>query len=153
MHAVRLSRTAAAALRAVRTSPPALARAYAAPVEFKQPPVDPQLGDYPQLPAISSQWRKANDPWWDAQGRRNFEEPVPEQDEALTIWAADVYATSGPSALFQFSIACGVFTAFGFLLYYVKPERRSVPREYPYDGLREALGGAEENKATVMEEE
>ncbi|KZT53239.1 hypothetical protein CALCODRAFT_416617, partial [Calocera cornea HHB12733] len=111
------------------------------PIEFSQPPYDPQLGDYPILPAVSRQWRKPGDQWWDKQDRRNFGEPVHEQDEALTIWAPDVYPISGPSALFQFSLAVLGFIGFGFVLSTIRPGRPAVPREYPYDGLSEHLGG------------
>jgi hypothetical protein len=52
-----------------------LVRAYATPVEFKQPKNDPQLGDYPQIPAISVQRRPAKG-WWNVQERRNFGETV-----------------------------------------------------------------------------
>ncbi|EJU04922.1 hypothetical protein DACRYDRAFT_20508 [Dacryopinax primogenitus] len=123
-----------------------------APVEFSQMPYDPQLGDYPQLPAVSRQWRQPGDQWWDKQDRRNFGEPVHEQDEVLTVWAPDVYPVSGPSAIFQFSMACLVFTAFGVILSFVRPDRPAVPREYPYNGLAEHLGG-EINKANTAEDE
>jgi hypothetical protein len=52
-----------------------LVRTYATPVEFKQPEHDPQLGDYPQLPAISNQ-RRPPKGWWDNQERKNFGETV-----------------------------------------------------------------------------
>lgn len=60
---------------AARRAAPRLVRTYATPVEFKQPKVDPQLGDYPQLPPISAQRRPAKG-WWNNQERRNFGETV-----------------------------------------------------------------------------
>lgn len=45
------------------------------PVEWEPKEVDPQLRDYPQLPAQSYQRRPA-EKWDDPQERRNFGEPV-----------------------------------------------------------------------------
>lgn len=45
------------------------------PVEWEQKEVDPQLQDYPQIPALSYQ-RKAKGNWDDPQEKRNFGEPV-----------------------------------------------------------------------------
>lgn len=47
----------------------------------------------------------------------------------------------------HFAIACGVFFGIAMLCKYAFiPERPSVPREYPYDGLVKELGGLEANK-------
>lgn len=51
------------------------ARSYAAPVPYAKEDDDPQLADYPRLPAVSKQTRPARG-WEDMQMRRNFGEPV-----------------------------------------------------------------------------
>jgi NADH dehydrogenase (ubiquinone) 1 beta subcomplex subunit 8 len=50
-----------------------LSRQYATPVEYKPQEKDPQLGDYPQLPFVSTQLRSPLG-WWDVQMRRNYGE-------------------------------------------------------------------------------
>ena len=67
----------------IRRAAPRLVRTYATPVEFKQPKIDPQLGDYPQLPPISAQRRPAKG-WWNNQERRNFGETVSLPPDYLT---------------------------------------------------------------------
>ena len=131
---------------------PRLVRTYATPVEFKQPPKDPQLGDYPQIPPISVQRRPAKG-WWNQQERRNFGEVVPEQYEVLSMWAPDVFTISRESALKQFGIAVAIFIGFTLAVKASVPERPAAPRSYPYGGLVAELGGLEENKAAVYEPE
>ncbi|CAE6413200.1 hypothetical protein ACGC1H_002955 [Rhizoctonia solani] len=127
-----------------------LMRTYATPVEFKQPKNDPQLGDYPQIPAVSLQRRPAKG-WWNQQERRNFGETLPEQYEILSLWAPDVFNISRGNALKQFSIAVAVFLSFTVAVKASVPERPAVPRNYPYDGLVAELGGLDANKAAVYE--
>ncbi|CEL55238.1 hypothetical protein RSOLAG1IB_01247 [Rhizoctonia solani AG-1 IB] len=129
-----------------------LVRAYATPVEFKQPKNDPQLGDYPQIPAISVQRRPAKG-WWNVQERRNFGETLPEQHEILSIWSLDVFNISRSSALKQFGIAVAIFLGFTMAVKASVPERPAAPRSYPYGGLVAELGGLDENKAAVYEPE
>ncbi|CAE6449221.1 unnamed protein product [Rhizoctonia solani] len=129
-----------------------LVRAYATPVEFKQPKNDPQLGDYPQIPPVSLQRRPAKG-WWNQQERRNFGETLPEQYEILSLWAPDVFNISRGNALKQFSIAVVVFLSFTVAVKASVPERPAVPRNYPYDGLVAELGGLDANKAAVYEPE
>ncbi|OBZ72491.1 hypothetical protein A0H81_07596 [Grifola frondosa] len=62
-------------------------RAYATPtatpVDFKPEP-DPQLGDYPQLPDISKQYRDARG-WEDPQMRQNFDETLHPDEEMFSM--------------------------------------------------------------------
>ncbi|KAF9506894.1 hypothetical protein BS47DRAFT_1352388, partial [Hydnum rufescens UP504] len=115
-------------------------------VEWEQKEVDPQLDGYPQLPAVSYQRRRETG-WDDDQERRNFGEPVPEEHEALSVWAPDVYDISGSYALREFSIAVVLFGVFFSGIYLITPDRPAVPRTYPFSGLVKELGGMEENKA------
>ncbi|KAH7924283.1 Ndufb8, NADH dehydrogenase 19kDa subunit [Leucogyrophana mollusca] len=124
-----------------------LVRAYATPATYKPQEKDPQLGDYPDLPWVSNQDLRPRG-WWDPQMRRNFGDPIHENDEVLSMWGPDVPVVPPQRALFQFSLAVTAFVGFGFLCKYVLlPERPTVPREYPYSGLVRELGGLEENKA------
>ncbi|EJF64921.1 hypothetical protein DICSQDRAFT_125040 [Dichomitus squalens LYAD-421 SS1] len=107
---------------------------------------DPQLGDYPRLPFVSKQQRPARG-WEDFQFRRNFGEPLHEQEEVLSVWGPDVPVVPGPTALRWFSIAALGFVSFGVLVNYVHPEIPAVRREYPFSGLVSELGSLEANKA------
>ncbi|KAH7913581.1 hypothetical protein BJ138DRAFT_1171205 [Hygrophoropsis aurantiaca] len=126
-----------------KTSSLAFSRAYATPATEK----DPQLGDYPDLPWVSNQ-HLAPRGWWDQQMRRNFEDPIPENEEVLSMWGPDVPGIPPQKALFQFTLAVTGFVGFGLLCNYaLVPERPAVPREYPFSGLVRELGGLEENRA------
>lgn len=137
---------------AARRAAPRLVRTYATPVEFKQPKIDPQLGEYPHLPPISAQ-RRPPKGWWNNQERRNFGETLPEQYEVLSLWAPDVFTISRESALKQFGIAVAVFIGFTFAVKSSVPDRPAAPRSYPYGGLVAELGGLDANKASVYEPE
>ncbi|KAL1949519.1 hypothetical protein VTO73DRAFT_8400 [Trametes versicolor] len=109
---------------------------------------DPQLGDYPRLPFVSKQTRPALG-WEDPQFRRNYGEPLHEQEEVLSMWGPDVPVVPPPTALRWFSIAVLGFVSLGTLVSYARPQIPAVRREYPFDGLVSELGGLEENKARV----
>ncbi|KAI9309364.1 hypothetical protein BJ944DRAFT_258691 [Cunninghamella echinulata] len=100
---------------------------------------DPQIGDYPNLPRKSVQTRGPFG-WWDPQDKRNFGEPVHEEDELFGVWAPDLHHYSPYKALAQLALAAGVFTAAVGIIYKTYPERPAVKRTYPYEGLKESLG-------------
>lgn len=102
--------------------------------------VDPQLGDYPALPREVVQWRNYNPNYWDTQDRRNFGEPVQEQDDALNMWSPDKYKMPRQSALFQFLTAIGIGAVVSGLIYVSRPQRPNVPKTFPRNGLAEELG-------------
>jgi len=116
------------------------------PVEWEQKEVDPQLQDYPQLPAQSYQRRSAGK-WDDPQERRNFGEPLPEEHEALSVWSYDHYPMSGGEAVKQLSVAVAVFCVLLGAIYAARPEIPAIRRQYPFSGLIRELGDIEENKA------
>ncbi|GAB5585729.1 hypothetical protein Unana1_00629 [Umbelopsis nana] len=103
---------------------------------------DPQIGDYPNLPDLSNQLRSPFG-WTDNQDRRNFGEPVHEQDEVLNVWAPDVHEYSPYKALAQFGVFIGVLSAFSYLVYKTYPDKTAIPRTYPFGGLKQELGGRE----------
>lgn len=75
MQAAALAARRVAGRRTPALSSIARTRAYATPVSYVKEDEDPQLGDYPRLPAVSKQTRPARG-WEDMQMRRNFGEPV-----------------------------------------------------------------------------
>ncbi|OCH95372.1 hypothetical protein OBBRIDRAFT_830935 [Obba rivulosa] len=136
-----------AAIRAGRAVP--ALRTYSTPIPFKEE-VDPQLGGYPQLPYVSKQ-RLPPRGWDDPQMRRNFGDPVHELEDVLGMWGPDIPIVDPQTALRHFTIAWTGILAFAlFVKYALVPERPAVPREYPYDGLKEELGGV--NQAPVWDE-
>ncbi|GIZ42465.1 hypothetical protein CKM354_000573500 [Cercospora kikuchii] len=108
---------------------------------------DPNMnGNYPD-PSLTSalpikrQFRDPHGDWWDKQERRNYGEPVHEDNDILGIFSPEVYThfTSawGGVLLGTFVGAVGVLCAVVYRFY---PDRPSVSRTFP-DGLEAELGG------------
>ncbi|KAJ9121530.1 hypothetical protein QFC22_002148 [Naganishia vaughanmartiniae] len=104
---------------------------------------DPQLDGYPELPYVSIQKRVAKG-WWDQQERKNFNETLHEQEDALSMWSPDVHAMPAGWALAQMVMAFSALAGFGYFIYLTKPERPVAKRSYPYGGLAQELGGFSE---------
>ena len=100
-----------------------------------------QNGGYQNPPREKRQFRDPYAGWWDKQERRNFGEPVHEENEILGVFSPEEHTHVTPrKGLFQ--IGCFVAAVFGLsgvvsLFYSDKP---SVPRTFP-DGLEKELGG------------
>ncbi|KAF5359196.1 hypothetical protein D9756_003117 [Leucocoprinus leucothites] len=110
--------------------------------------VDP-VPDYPQLPWSSRQNLPAKG-WDDMLLRRNYGDPLHEQEEVLSMWGPDIppAGLTAQSALRQLLLAFAGFATLGFVIKnYAIPERPAAPREFPYDGLVKELGGVEELKS------
>ncbi|KAI8138993.1 hypothetical protein BJV82DRAFT_628635 [Fennellomyces sp. T-0311] len=103
---------------------------------------DPQIGDYPNLPRWSTQARGPFG-WWDPQDKRNFGEPVHEEDELFGVWAPDLHTYSPYKALAQLGLFATALTGFSYYVYTHTAERPAVKRTYPYDGLKIELGARE----------
>lgn len=100
-----------------------------------------QNGGYVNPPPIKRQFRDPHADWWDKQERRNFGEPVHEDNDILGMFSPEEYTHTKPGkGLFQ--IGCFVATVFGlcFVVGQVYPDRPSAPKEY-VDGLERELGG------------
>jgi NADH dehydrogenase (ubiquinone) 1 beta subcomplex subunit 8 len=66
------------------------------------------------------------------------------------MWGPDIAVVSRRKALFQFTLATLGFVGFGFLVKTaLVPDRPAVPRQYPFSGLVNELGGMEQNKASL----
>ncbi|KKK12756.1 hypothetical protein P175DRAFT_0501057 [Aspergillus ochraceoroseus IBT 24754] len=101
-----------------------------------------QNGNYQNPPRVKRATRDPYGDWWDKQERRNFGEPVHEDNEILGVFSPEQYNHVTPrKGLFQlgafvvtFLGLCGVVS-----LYY--PDKASTPKTYT-DGLEKELGGA-----------
>ncbi|EAU85631.2 hypothetical protein CC1G_06344 [Coprinopsis cinerea okayama7 len=112
---------------------------------------DPQLNGYPQLPWVPKGSLPARG-WDDMLERRNFGEPLHEQEEVLSMWGPDVPPVPPQTALRHFLFAVTAFIGAGFTIkYYLTPDAPAIKREYPYNGLIKELGGLEENKASISD--
>ena len=66
------------------------------------------------------------------------------------MWGPDIPVVPPRTALYQFSLAVLMFVAIGFGVKAIVPERPAIPRQYPFSGLIEELGGLEENKVPCL---
>ncbi|EME46654.1 hypothetical protein DOTSEDRAFT_126442 [Dothistroma septosporum NZE10] len=108
---------------------------------------DPNMnGNYPD-PSLTSalpikrQFRDPYADWWDKQERRNYGEPVHEDNDILGIFTPEEYTHFKPAwggvLLGTFVATVGVLCA---VVYRYYPDRPSVTRTFP-DGLETELGG------------
>ncbi|KAJ7030441.1 hypothetical protein C8F04DRAFT_1263965 [Mycena alexandri] len=126
---------------------PSLVRQYAS----KEP--NPQLGDYPELPNVSAQYRNPLG-WQDKLLRRNFGDTLHHHEEINSMWGPDIPVTPPHIALRQFGIAAGCFVAAGlFIRAFLVPDRPAIPREYPFNGLETELGGHKANPEAESSDE
>ncbi|KAH8815145.1 NADH:ubiquinone oxidoreductase 20.1kD subunit [Xylogone sp. PMI_703] len=103
---------------------------------------DPGMnGGYINPPAIKRQFRDPYGDWWDKQERRNYGEPVHEDNDIMGLFSPEEYThvTPGKGAL---QIACfvAVFLTLCGAVAMTYPDRPSAPKEYE-GGLERELGG------------
>ncbi|KAJ1846303.1 hypothetical protein H4S02_005768 [Coemansia sp. RSA 2611] len=113
------------------------------PAKYKHQPYldpDPQIGDYPNLPHIKSESRPQLG-WWDRQNRRNFGEPMAEQDEILNMRSPTLYKSPGWRQVSK--MWAGVIITIGSVYYFISQTRRERPymRAFYPNGLKDELGG------------
>lgn len=100
-----------------------------------------QNGNYQNPPRVKRQHRDPYGGWWDQQERRNFGEPVHEENEILGVFSPEEYThvTPGKGLLHLGFFVAAVFglTAVTSVFY---PDKPSAPQTYP-DGLEKELGG------------
>lgn len=101
-----------------------------------------QNGGYINPPAIKRQFRDPYGDWWDKQERRNFGEPVHEDNDILGIFSPYEYtwASTGKAVLLFSSFAATLLAGVG-IVYYTYPDLKAYPREFE-DGLERELGGS-----------
>ncbi|KAF9267850.1 hypothetical protein L218DRAFT_984723 [Marasmius fiardii PR-910] len=114
--------------------------------------IEPEvLTEYPDVPAINRQYLPPTG-WEDNQMRRNFGDPVHEQEEMYSMWSPDIPVIDPNVALKRFAMAfLGFVGVFLYIKNYGTPEPHFVRRTFPYGGLVKELGGIEENKARVAD--
>jgi NADH dehydrogenase (ubiquinone) 1 beta subcomplex subunit 8 len=101
-----------------------------------------QNGGYINPPRIKRQFRDPHANWWDKQERRNFGEPVHEDNDVLGIFSPWEYTwtTTGPG-LIMIGTFIATFLSVSGVVYAFYPDMPAYPREFP-GGLERELGGA-----------
>ncbi|KAF2091229.1 hypothetical protein K490DRAFT_54126 [Saccharata proteae CBS 121410] len=103
---------------------------------------DPGMnGGYINPPPIKRQHRDPYADWWDKQERRNYGEPVHEDNDILGMFSPEDYThfSSGWGAVLLGTFIATTLGLCGIVkLYY--PDKPSAPRTFP-DGLEKELGG------------
>ncbi|KAJ2160717.1 hypothetical protein GGF46_002018 [Coemansia sp. RSA 552] len=101
---------------------------------------DPQIGDYPNLPHKFAEERPQRG-WWDRVARRNFGEPIPEQDEILNMMGPTQYRSPGWKVVCR--MWAGVIVTIGSVYYLISQARSERPymRAFYPNGLKDELGG------------
>ncbi|KAK5111936.1 hypothetical protein LTR85_011683 [Meristemomyces frigidus] len=116
---------------------------------------DPNMnGNYPDpsttsaLP-IKRQFRDPYADWWDPQERRNYGEPVHEDNDILGIFSPEEYTHFKPGwglvLMGSFVATVGVLCAVVSRYY---PDKPSAPRTFP-GGLEKELGGPRAPRAAI----
>lgn len=101
----------------------------------------PQNGGYINPPPQKRALRDPHGDWWDKQERRNYGEPVHEDNDTLGLFTTEVYTwtTPGHGLKLQGAFVVALFTLLG-AVYVTVPDKPSVPRTFP-GGLEKELGG------------
>lgn len=88
--------------------------------------------------------RSLRDPygdWWDKQERRNFNEPVHEDNDILGVFSTEPYRHETPGrAGLQFLCFCAAAAGLVATVYQFYPDKPTIPRSFE-GGLEEELGG------------
>ncbi|RMZ83129.1 hypothetical protein DV738_g1248, partial [Chaetothyriales sp. CBS 135597] len=143
-----LSRRALAT--AVRSARPSLRPAPRAPFSLTAAPRaavehddDPNMnGGYINPPAIKRSKRDPYGDWDDKQERRNFGEPVHEDNDILGIFSLHDYTHMTPArALLCWAVFIGGVSTIFYTVKANLPDKPSYPKEYE-GGLDRELGGA-----------
>ncbi|RKF72724.1 putative nadh:ubiquinone oxidoreductase subunit protein [Golovinomyces cichoracearum] len=103
---------------------------------------DPGMnGGYINPPRIKRHFRDPHADWWDKQERRNFGEPIHEDNDILGI-----------TAFFQIGCFIGVVFGLAGVVRLLYPDRPSVAKKYE-GGLERELGGSGTVVARYREDE
>ncbi|CZT08400.1 uncharacterized protein RCO7_08226 [Rhynchosporium graminicola] len=115
---------------------------------------DPGMnGGYINPPPIKRQFRDPHADWWDKQERRNYGEPVHEDNDILGMFSPEEYTHTTPGkGLFQ--IGCFVAVVLGLctVVGMTYPDKQSAPREFE-GGLERELGGPDALRARAPGDE
>jgi NADH dehydrogenase (ubiquinone) 1 beta subcomplex subunit 8 len=103
--------------------------------------IELQNGGYVNPPREKRMYRDPYGDWWDKQDRRNYGEPVHEDNDVLGVFSLDEYRHTpvGKASLMVGAWVLCVLSLAG-VVYMTYPDKPSVPRRFP-GGLAEELGG------------
>lgn len=109
---------------------------------------DPDMnGGYVNPPAVKRQFRDPYGDWWDKQERRNYGEPLHEDNDVLAIFSPEEYTHFKANwGWVLFGSFWAVFGSFAAVTYYLRPDKPSAPRTFP-NGLEKELGGPDALRA------
>lgn len=112
-----------------------------APETYPLMPSPSQNGGYINPPAIPRQFRDPYADWWDKQERRNYGEPVHEDNDILGVFSPEEYThfTPGWGLVCIGTFVATVFSLMGVVSIYY-PDKPSVHRGFE-GGLDRELGG------------
>jgi len=103
---------------------------------------DPEMnGGYENPPPIIRSLRDPYGDWWDKQDRRNYGEPVHEDNDIMGVFSLEEYRHFNPGRAGAL-VGAFIVTFLGFtgIVYMFYPDRPSAPRTFP-GGLDIELGG------------
>ncbi|PGH16934.1 hypothetical protein AJ80_05002 [Polytolypa hystricis UAMH7299] len=103
---------------------------------------DPGMnGGYVNPPSQKRQFRDPYGEWWDKQDRRNFGEPVHEDNDILGTFSTEPYTHFTPGkGLVGIGLSVSAVLLLSGVVYLTYPDRPSAARTFP-DGLDKELGG------------
>jgi len=114
-------------------------------------PADIVPESYPDVPRELYYNRDPYAPWDDKQNRRNFNEPLHEDEDILNLWSPEYYQYVDDKTAVKwvsyFFLTIAGFSGFCYMFLY--PKRVAVPRNYPHDGLSRALGAKNAEEAEI----
>jgi len=100
-----------------------------------------QNGGFVNPPAIKRSLRDPYADWWDKQERRNFGEPVHEDNDVLGVFSTEPYTHARPlKAALSFGTFVLATLGVCVVVYQYYPDKPSIARTFP-DGLAAELGG------------
>lgn len=109
-----------------------------------------QNGGYVNPPRMKRALRDPYGDWWDKQERRNFGEPVHEDNDILAVFSTHPYthASLGKAGLHFMVFVAAALGLVGAVYPFV-PDKPSIPRTFP-GGLEEELGGKGATRVGVV---
>lgn len=113
------------------------------------PDVEKEFGVRMPKDYLPPQYRDPYQKYDDQQNRVNRGEKIHPFHDYIDMWSPDHFHTmTDRQVLTQFLAFFGSLAAFGGAIYFLDiwPDRPSMPRQYPYEGLYRELGGKEDSK-------
>lgn len=100
-----------------------------------------QNGGYINPPPVKRQFRDPHGDWWDKQERRNYGEPVHEDNDILGMFSPEEYTHVKPgTAMYQIGWFVAAVLGLCGTVAMLYPDKASAPREFE-GGLEKELGG------------